>query len=340
MERDSIERDDIAATWLQRREGDGWNATLEAQLHAWLEESTANRVAFLRLEAAWEETGRLHALAPGYPRHAVPTPEQLQLSPLLKGRSAAGGARSEPFGRALAAIAAFVVVAGAGVITWQLWPSGDSYVTPVGGLTSVPLQDGSSIALNTASRIRVHLTDTERQVELTQGEAYFDVAHDPTRPFTVTAGESIVTAVGTAFSVRKQGHEVRVVVAQGKVKVEDRSTPTRAPVYVTAGGVARTEKKTVILEQKPASGTEDLLSWRTGYLVFRDTPLRDVIAEFNRYNDRQIEIADPAIETIRLTGKFRAANTAALIRLLEKSFHVGAHEVGDHIALTGDAASR
>jgi transmembrane sensor len=341
MERSNTPRDDIAAGWLQRRESDGWNSVLEAELHAWLEESTANRVAFLRLEAAWDETGRLHVLAPGYPRRTVPTPEQLQLTPLLKHHPApTPGVMSRHWARAPAVIAASIVIAVASVSAWLVWPAGDSYVTPIGGLASVPLKDGSSIALNTASKVRVRLSDTERRVELTRGEAYFDVANDPRRPFTVMAGESIVTAIGTAFSVRKNGREVRVVVAEGKVKVEDRSKPSRAPMYVAAGGVVRTEKETLTIEQKPVPRTEELLSWRTGYLVFRDTPLTSVIAEFNRYNDRKIEIAEPAIETIRLTGKFRTTNTDALIRLLQKSFQVSARETDGHIALIGEAASR
>ncbi len=348
MDRNSAKIDDTAATWLRQRESDGWTSARENELETWLDECTAHRVAFLRLEAAWEETGRLHALAPGYRRLIVPGREQLTLELTPKQGAAAlpsdtpevtgiqiqkQSTASSPFFRPRAVIAASIATAAIGLVVLYLPSTGDVYGTPVGGLTSVPLKDGSSIALNTATEVRVRLTDTERRVELTQGEVYFEVAKDPRRPFTVTAADKVITAVGTAFSVRREGGDVRVVVTEGKVKVEFKSMPSRAATFVTPGGIVRTEKQTVSLEQKAPPQAEELLSWREGYVVFRNTPLPDVVAEFNRYNDRKMEIADPAVAVIRLTGKFRATNTEALIRLLEKSFEVSARQAADRIVL-------
>ena len=121
---------------------------------------------------------------------------------------------------ALAAAATVLLAVGAGVY-WTFAPKGERYDTPVGGLASVPMGDGSHVTLNTDSEIRIALTDTERRVELGRGEAYFEVSKDPNRPFVVRAGNKRVIAVGTKFSVRREGDDIEIVVTEGKVRVED-----------------------------------------------------------------------------------------------------------------------
>jgi transmembrane sensor len=332
MESSSQALKDTATQWLQKRELGPWNESDEAELGKWLEDSTANRITFLKLEAAWEEMGRLKALAPGLPRHTIPTPEQLKLGPT----DAADVARHSHFLKsrwpwALAASILFVV-GGASVVYWQF--IAPSYHTPLGGLTSVPLTDGSSVTLNTATRIRVQMTQTQRHIDLTEGEAFFDVAKDSKRPFTVTAGDRTITAVGTGFSVRRNGANLQVTVTEGKVKIQGDAPHSPDGAILTAGTAAYVGPTGVTVRQQPESEIEDTLSWRTGYLIFRDTALPRVIAEFNRYNESEIAIEDPAVNAIQLTGKFRATNADALIRLLEKSFHVSARRDGPKILLS------
>jgi hypothetical protein len=102
---------------------------------------------------------------------------------------------------------------------------GERYSTPVGGMASLPLQDGSHVTLNTASRVRVELTAGERRIDLDQGEAFFEVAKDKNRPFVVRAGDKRVIAVGTKFSVLREDSDVRVVVTEGTVRVETIGAP-------------------------------------------------------------------------------------------------------------------
>jgi transmembrane sensor len=271
-------------------------------------------------------------------------------------------------------LAASVLLAtGIALGSYQLWFTGERYTTPVGGVAIVPLQDGSRITLNTRSKVRVVLSEKERHIDLSQGEAFFEVAHDKNRPFVVQAGGKRVIAVGTQFSVRREGDDIRVVVTEGTVRLESAGSllrleadglGVRAPnptapregrgggtgdtqvdarvtlssgereVLASAGTIARLGASGISIEQEPPAEAEEMLSWRSGYVVFHETPLADAIAEFNRYNTHQIIIQAPAVAAMPLTGKFRATNNEAFVNLLEQTYHIHAHRAPNEIVLT------
>jgi transmembrane sensor len=214
---------------------------------------------------------------------------------------------------------------------WYVRSSEPSYRTPLGGVASVPMTDGSTITLNTDSEVRVALNDRERHVRLDQGEAFFQVAKDASRPFIVGVDGTRVIAVGTAFSVRRDSDEVLVVVTEGEIKIE---SDDRGTVHVPAGNLARSGRDKTTVEPKPASELDAALSWRTGFLVFRETPLALAAAEFNRYNARKIVIGDDRVGAIRLSGKFRSTQHDAFIRLLEAGFPVRVQQAGDQVILS------
>jgi transmembrane sensor len=205
------------------------------------------------------------------------------------------------------------------------------------------MKDGSNVTLNTDSAIRVALSPTQREVQLDHGEAFFEVAKDPNRPFIVNAGDKRVIAVGTKFSVRRIDDEIRVFVTEGKVRVEDRrvaadSTSSVAAgevsdrqVLLAAGGIARARDDSILVRQNALPEIENYLSWRTGYLTFTETPLADAVAEFNRYNNRKIVIADPQVAAIRIGGKFRATNVEVFVRLLTDGYPIDAQSKDDQI---------
>ena len=245
-------------------------------------------------------------------------------------------------------------------------PAADRYSTPIGGIATVPLPDGSNITLNTASRIRVHLTPKERLIDLQGGEAFFKVAKDPRRPFVVQVGDKRVVAVGTQFSVRRDGRDIRVVVTEGTVRLEsvnsarsqikgmsgvtsasapgadggvrltDWSSGSVMPVSTSlpAGTIARLTEDDVLVENETVPQAEELLSWRQGYLRFHDTTLAEAIAEFNRYNAHTIAIDDPTVASIRISGTFRPTNYEAFVRLLRDGFSIRAEDNGERIILT------
>jgi transmembrane sensor len=222
-----------------------------------------------------------------------------------------------------------VLVAALG---WQRWPDDRVvYQTPVGGINTVPLEDGSRATLSTDSLIRVALESNERRVELDKGEVFFDVAKDPARPFVVLAGDQRVVAVGTKFSVRRNAEGIRVVVAEGLVRLERAGAKN---AELPAGAVARTTGADVMVHEQATREVEQLLSWRTGHIMFRDTALAEAVAEFNRYNVRKIVIADPAIADIRLGGSFRSDNVPAFLWLLQNGFPVAVEQRDDQVVLS------
>lgn len=321
-----------AAAFLARRDGEGWSEADEAELEAWLEASTAHRVAYLRLLAAWQQAARLEALGAGVPAGTCPSPGSLEPRTQLERRppeSMQGRGRY----RIAAAAAAVVAVVAAG---WHFGMAGkDTYRTPVGAVTTLSIPDGSMVTLNTDSEIRVAVTDTERRVELRQGEAYFEVARDLSRPFVVQAGMQRVVVLGTRFSVRRMDGDLKVVVTEGRVRVEaGGAAPDVAVAELEAGTVAHTAGGGTLIQREPLEAAETALSWRSGYLVFRETALDEAVAEFNRYNRRKLVIADPDLAAIRIGGNFRSTNVDAFVRLLEQGFRIRATRDRNEIVLT------
>lgn len=177
------------------------------------------------------------------------------------------------------------------------------------------LFDGSEVAVGAASQISVDFSQKERRVELTSGEAYFDVAHDPQRPFIVSTPLGDVTAVGTAFNVRMAGNRVVVTVTEGKVDVRPASLelsnssaqpPTNprsvaSAVRVEAGSaftIARHNNVVTPMAVVPALD----VSWQDQRLVYRSEPLLYVIADINRYTPGRIELEDPAVGQLLYSG--------------------------------------
>jgi transmembrane sensor len=346
-----------AAEWLIRRDSQEWSSSDQVALEEWLNASTLHRVALLRLELAWEDTDRLKALAAGVRSDLPPPPGKWNLTPFFDQSDAdsslarpplpegEGALKKEPYWKskgfrlAIAASVLFVVAGGlyayqAGMVT------GDRYTTPVGAVESVSITDGSKVTLNTDSQIRVSLTDTERRVELKHGEAFFEVAHDARRPFIVRVGNKRVIAVGTKFSVRRDGNDdIQVVVTEGKVRIESaRGTlgpgdAGTANTFLTPGAIARASDGGVLVERKTLPEAEEQLSWRAGILQFRNQTLADAIAEFNRYNSRKLVIDDPSIAALAIEGNFRSNNVDAFARLLETGYPIRVVEEGDRIIL-------
>lgn len=358
------EIDAAASEWLIRRDSGTWTEADQERFEQWLNASTLNRVAYLRLELAWEDAARLKALGAGIRADRPPPPGQWNLTPFFDARHADSattaeaethsveqsslraegkaatvpqeGARGSGTGKAFrhrgrpfAMAATLLLAVGMGAYV-ALVPGGERYTTPIGGIASVPMIDGSKVTLNTDSQIRVSLTDTERRIELKHGEAFFEVAKDPGRPFIVNVGNKRVIAVGTKFSVRRDTDDIQVIVTEGKVRVED-----AGETLLTPGSIARAGDAGVLVQRKTLPEAEEQLSWRVGVLMFRDQSLAEAIAEFNRYNVRKIVIEDPAIAALKIEGNFRATNIDAFARLLEQAYPVRVQQQdGNRVLLT------
>lgn len=345
---DIREIEEAAANWLARRDSGTWSEADEEELQRWLV-SIDNRVEFIRLEAAWQQANRLKALGAGVAPSVVPEPGQWRSPPFVNGSALppappggceivqwrAGARRFVPW----AAAATLLLITS--LLFWNdSILTRDSHSTPLGGLASIPMPDGSNILLNTDSEIRIAATEAERRIVLARGEAFFEVAADPRRPFVVIAGDQRVIAVGTKFSVRRmedESGEVSVAVIEGRVRVERAGTGAveLPPADLAAGALARSGEEGVLVEEKSLKEIEEYLSWRSGFLTFRETPLARAAAEFNRYSARKIVIDDPRVADIRIGGHFRSTNVEVFIRLLENDFPIRVERRSDEIILTG-----
>ena len=349
--KDSTAIEAAAADWFAKREAGRWRAEDQAHLEAWLDASTANRIAYIRLQTAWERSGRLKALGAGVPSGTIPprdswgfaaspkgsapviSPETLDAEHHLQRAPKVRAVLSARLARATAISLMFVLAIGT---AWQFLANhAHSYTTQIGAISTVPLSDGSKITLNTDSQIRVALNASERRIELDQGEAYFEVAKDAARPFIVAIADKRVIAVGTKFSIRREQDDIRVLVTEGRVRIERNGSSSRTPeTQLAAGSQARTAQAAVLVDQPPPMEVEQLLSWRTGYIVFRDTSLADAVADFNRYATRKIVIEDPAIANIRIGGNFRSDNADAFLSLIQSGFPIHVEQHTDHVVLT------
>ena len=342
----SREIEHTAAAWLARRDAGGWNERDQKRLDAWLDAAVAHRVAFIRLDAAWRQSGRLQALGAGTSTNTLPARGSWS-HPAFAGQDAPAsrqprrtdrrsGYRPLLRGFAVAAMLALLVSLALG---WRHYTAVEqaAYHTAIGELREVPLTDGSTATLSSDSRVVVTMLHGERHIDLQQGEAFFTVTKDPKRPFVVSAGGRRVIAVGTRFAVRRDAGNLRVVVTQGLVQLESDNRPDgrRQPTtLLPAGSVATASDAGVVVSSGSVQQAEEFLSWRSGFVSFHDTPLAVAAAEFNRYNARKIVIGDASVGTMRVGGNFRWANTGAFVRLLAQGFPIKVRQRGDEIVLT------
>ena len=304
-----------AAAWLARRDAGNWSDADQQALEAWIAEDMAHRVAWLRLESAWRRADRMAAL------RGTDLDETL---PLWR----------RPFARVAAGVAAAVVL-GAGVVGFNLAQPGRAYATDVGGHAPAPLPDGTRVELNTDTKLRADIGKDHRQVWLDRGEAYFEVAHDPSRPFIVHAGQRRVTVLGTKFLVRRIGQGVEVAVVEGKVRVDPVRQQRARPAVLTGGDLAMARDEATLVAVRSPEKVENELSWREGMLVFDRSTLADAVAEFNRYNRKKLVVEGDATADVRIGGSFEADNIDAFGRLLEQAFGLSVEDRGGEIVISG-----
>jgi len=304
---EAIEAD--AAQWLAREDGDGWHADLQAERDAWLRDNVRHRVAYLRLRAAWQRADAVAGQAIERPAPSRP------LARFSRWRMAAGLLLACGLGAFLAPDVG--------------WQQGQRYATGTGENRTIALADGSRLMLNTATRLRT-APDGGRHVWLDSGEAYFDIAHDPSRPFVVEAGTSRVTVLGTRFTVRRDGERTRVLVEQGRVQVDERD----ASVVLTPNQEARSAAGHIARAEHSQVQTGQRLAWREGRIVFDQITLGEAIAEFNRYNDRKLVITDPEAASLRIGGSFAPSNIDGFVRLLEQGFGLQAERGTSQIVIS------
>lgn len=195
-----------------------------------------------------------------------------------------------------------------------------TYRTRLGERMAVTLADGSALHLNTKSAVRVTYSPTQRRVELLDGQAFFDVAKAPRRPFIVFAGDRSVKALGTRFDVRLEGKTVQVALLEGSILVANETVQAESAVRMKPNEVLSATGGQVAISYR--ADISRIASWKDGMVLFDNTPLDEAIAELNRYSAAQIKIDDPRLNAIRVSGSFPAGGSTAFTEAVEEIYPI------------------
>ncbi len=352
-----------ACLWIVKFEGDNEPTEQDIQtFNAWLAKSPVHRETLLRLSHTWNDMDVMSGLMIPLGRVLKPKRsnlEMLTLTPLLLIAALYRYLRSASLNLfrpiiALPAIALIMTLSFSFLlVNDRIDAPSNVYVTSIGKHSTHTLEDGSILWLNSNSQVEVNYTDSKRIVNLVKGEAHFEVASDAERPFEVFAGNRMVKAIGTAFSVYRLDDKIEVMVTEGKVQLavvqsamiikpkassitgvidEQTNMDTPAENIVTVIASLEAGQSVSLLISSDALETAVVeheigelarkLSWLEGKLVFAGESLEEVVAEVSRHTPIVIEVADPDLRKLRIGGQFQAGETEALFDVLESGFGI------------------
>ena len=322
-----------------------WDALLRSQrcteedyaaFRLWKESDPENEIAFDRAQMLIRELDHIS-------KHP-------QIRSMREAALSSDVRRAKSLGRRFSFAALIMVAFALGVLLLnvQLIPSGRSagqfasnevsqllYSTAVGERSTIPLVDGTIATLNTDTQMRVEYSTGERLVTLIKGEAFFDVAQNPNRPFCVAAGNQRIKALGTAFDVRYLNDELRVSLLEGRVEVAGNNGA--APALERAGlqHVAPPSTQLIPGQQLISKVSNEneihtvrktdidkIAIWRQNRIFFEDETLPDAVAEMNRYSSAKIYIEGNDLSKLRLNGTFTTGQQAAFANALEAYFPI------------------
>ncbi|UAK22876.1 FecR family protein [Sphingomonas nostoxanthinifaciens] len=242
--------------------------------------------------------------------------------------------------RAVGSVAAVALAAVLGLGGWmQLQtpaPTTIHYSTARGEQRLVHLADGSSVRLNGATRLDVTLDRDRRTVELAEGQAFFDVAHDAKRPFVVTAGAVNGRVLGTAFDVDRMHGQVELEVYRGAVRFAG-TAPGSAGVVVRAGWRSRYRDGTI---DRPTLFDPAQQDWREGWLDTEGMRLGDVVEALDRGTGPLVLPPPARLAALPIAGRFRLDDPARLLRVIGGAYGFTVVRDGDRIRLQPAAATR
>lgn len=299
-----------AAAWGIAKKGGAMSDADEEKFAAWLDADPAHRRAFSEGERIWSEIDSLQDFAAAELRDIER--EEREEAILRRRRGLRLGWLSPAGFRIAATVASGMLIATALYIVVELRFKPD-YETEIAEIEDVRLADGTSITLGPKTALSSAYSTSERRVVLSGGEAYFDVAHDETRPFIVEHEHAIVRVVGTRFNVRGGRSGVTVSVEEGGVEVSlakqtlDRAHDVAAPAssrYLCVGQRVTATADQVLSDIEDVPVTQ-LGSWRDGIIHVDDWSLSELVIYLRRYSARKIKIESDAVGDLTVFGAFR-----------------------------------
>lgn len=334
-----------AADWVLKL-SEGLLPEEEKEFQQWLDSDPAAQASLDNLKSVWERYDILD------PRH-FELGEEVRAS-VEKVGDQAGASRAWWRSFTLKAAAAVAVTALLGVLATV-------FTSPADGVSAqrlfdyasadfYELEDGSSVDLNEGASVVCKYSPERREFWVKSGEAYFTVAKDPERPFEVYVGETKVKALGTQFNVKYFEDSVEVLVTEGVVSLARlEAKPSVGEIQAIDVNLAPAKlsmnQKALVRNDAPArtgfvierveqEAVSKLLDWKPVNLEFDSTPLSEVAEAFNRYNEKQIVIADSRIGTLEIVATFRSNKLEAFINLLQTTSDVVAEKDGNQIVLS------
>lgn len=320
-----------AEVFLRLRDDTSTAEQIEEAL-GWMEGSPEHESAVARVEELWKLTDEM-------PRPNLPVTMGMET-----GRGGQAQAVTWPGRRRRIwvpmAIAASILIVGLATFVYSRYPRPAPnlirYASVVGENRTVKLEDGSEIVLGGASEVSVEFTRESRHVMLSDGEAFFRVAPNRTRPFVVRSAGGETRAVGTQFDVHRGIEGVTVNVIEGIVQVQpvqsNSGSQSSALVQLGAGTQVSYSATGDIgaIEQVPA---ERVLAWRSGKLIFVNSSLAEVVSDLNRYSHRPVRIDGDALKGLRLTGVVMADRIPEWLRGLQSGSPVTLSETDNELVL-------
>ncbi|MBS0364829.1 MAG: FecR domain-containing protein [Proteobacteria bacterium] len=346
-----------ARSWLLRLSLDSPSQQEQADCAAWCAQDPRHAAAYRRIESIWHDAASLKELAPlaWIPPTRDPWWRRLRASLVV---------HPLRWGATVGLTAALTVLG----LWLALAPA--QYTTGIAEVRNIRLSDGSDVTMGAHSALAVAFRPHERRVTLSRGVAFFSVAKNPSRPFIVSVGDKEVRVVGTKFEIRRYPESVRVAVVEGTVEVRqvpEHSDGTAGDARAVRPGHHVESTATVTMRDGAAitptvltpddSGSERILTpgqevitgltgvipppqvmpggqpaaWRYGRLVYVDTPLKDVIADANRYSREPIRITDPAVANMRVSVTYPSDRIEEMLSALSRTLSLDIERNG-----TGD----
>ena len=323
-ESSQIER--MAADWTLRIDR-GLTPQEQDEYTEWLAEDPRRREAMALYQWGWDEFDRLAGLQ---------TTHHARLDPDLLASGSDFAPKAHAKHKLLPWFAALPVAAALALTVYLSWPSSEPAgleIKPdlelMARIEQRTLEDGSRVEINRGAEVEVAYNSDNRLVYLKKGEANFEVAKDPNRPFIVNVAGVDVRAVGTIFSVKLSEDEVGILVTEGKVSVQT-FNPDSNPIdpqpesFLEVGQKAivnlRSESPQVEVLSLSDPEIEEATLWRPRLLDFDAAPLGEIVDAFNRSNPIQVVLGDPSLEMVSLSSSFWSDNVEGFVRLMESSF--------------------
>jgi len=303
---------DQAIIWVARLRADNVSTSDHREFSTWITASQRNKDSFDEVVDLWQDLAVVSHLPIAdmqiFDSQEDPTRQLTGWS--LWNWSTSGSRTWRLYAPAFAAL--FLAV----LVSWYARLSPTEYSTAIGEQKTVTLRDGSMLFLNTNTSVVVKLRDDLRSITLNYGEAFFDVAHDPQRPFEVEACRVTTRALGTSFNVRCEDDSVaQITVSEGVVRVS-----TSAERVELAKGQQISYAQTSGLSSQIAINAEDITAWKRQLLIYDGVALGDIVNDMNRYSDQKIIVSDPVLRNLKVVLRTTMKDRITNLRSLEKAF--------------------